>query len=536
MKLFKRHCGIYAIFNSIKYPYTLKLETMSRTHRLKHRGPNQSGVRIVKSSPFYHAFGHTRLAIVDPESGPQPFYKDNCYLTINGEIFNHEDLRCDDYNYSTKSDCEVILSLYKKHGVKFLDKLDGMFAFVLYDNTNKRVFAARDHIGINPLYIGETADGEVVFASELKAIHDICVFVKHFPPGHYYENGEFHVWYRPTYLCKKQQDIPCNGIIHDTLVGTVQNQLMADVPWGVLLSGGLDSSIIAAIARAQSQIKTFSVGIEGSPDVSNARVVAEYLKTDHTEINFSVEEAIKAVEEVIYHIETYDITTVRASVPMYLMAKHINKAGIKMVLSGEGADELFGGYLYFHKAPNHYEFHKELIRKLDLLHKYDCLRANKAMLAFGIETRVPFLGKDFINMAMSIHPSFKMCDSKKYKIEKDLLRKTFNDYLPKSVINRQKEQFSDGVGYDWIDALGKHAEDNITDIMMHTVENRFPYNPPVTKEGYWYRDIFEGHFASSALSTVRSTPSAACSTETALEWDKSLKNDPSGRTVSDVHQ
>jgi len=504
---------------------------------------------------------HERLSIVDPKSGKQPlFSKDGkLVLAVNGEIYNHQEIRKQfegKYEFLTQSDCEVILALYREKGKDFLEDLNGIFAFALYD-TEKDVFlVGRDHIGIIPLYQGWDEKGNYYVASELKALEGYCSRIEEFLPGQYYysEDQAPTKWYSRDWMdfeSVKDNETSIDEL-RQALEDAVERQLMADVPYGVLLSGGLDSSIISAVAkkfaplRIESgnkeaawwpQLHSFAVGLVGSPDLAAARKVADHIGTVHHEINFTVQEGLDAIRDVIYHIETYDVTTIRASTPMYLLARVIKSMGVKMVLSGEGADEIFGGYLYFHKAPNAEEFHKETVRKLDKLHMYDCLRANKSLAAWGVEGRVPFLDKEFMDVAMRLNPKDKMAGNG--KMEKWVLRKAFENYLPESVAWRQKEQFSDGVGYSWIDTLRALTTEKVTDEMMAKVNETYPVNPPMTKEEYYYRTIFQEHFGSeSAAKCVPSVPSVACSTPIALEWDEAFKKmvDPSGRAVASVHE
>ena len=459
------------------------------------------------------------------------------------------------YNFRTESDCEVILALYEEKGVEFLNELNGIFAFALYDSSKDRYFIARDHMGIIPLYMGWDDDNIFYVSSELKSLEGVCGKIELFPPGHYLlsDTSGLTKWYKPDWVSHdnvKNSDTSIKAI-HDSLSAAVKRQLMSDVPYGVLLSGGLDSSITSALAkkfaskRVESndeqdawypQLHSFSVGLKDAPDLKAAKIVADHIGTIHHEINFTIQEGIDAIRDVIYHLETYDITTIRASTPMYLMARAIKSLGIKMVLSGEGADELFGGYLYFHKAPNAKEFHEETVRKLDKLHQYDCLRANKSLAAWGIEGRVPFLDKEFIDVAMNINPEDKMI--KNGRIEKWVLREAFKDYLPESVLWRQKEQFSDGVGYSWIDSLKELVSKEVSDNDLKNASNVFPVNTPQNKEEFYYRSIFNDHFPSKAAAlSVPSVPSVACSTPQALEWDEAFKNmnDPSGRSISNIH-
>lgn len=549
-------CGIVCAFNIKGDNELIRSKVLQMAQKVRHRGPDWSGVFSSEKA----ILAHERLAIVDPTSGKQPIISTDGQkiVAVNGEIYNHQGLRSQlkDYKFKTNSDCEVIIPLYEKKGVNFLNDLNGIFAFSLYDTKKDKFLIARDHIGIIPLYVGWDQDETFYVASELKSLEGVCNKIELFPPGHFLEsdNMEFKKWYNPNWksfnnVKNKETSIKA---IHDSLSSAVKRQLMSDVPYGVLLSGGLDSSITSALAkkfaskRIESgdkqdawwpQLHSFSVGLKGAPDLKAAKIVADHIGTIHHEINFTIQEGIDAIRDVIYHLETYDITTVRASTPMYLMARAIKSLGIKMVLSGEGADELFGGYLYFHKAPNSKEFHEETVRKLDKLHQYDCLRANKSLAAWGIEGRVPFLDKEFIEVAMNINPDDKMI--KNGRIEKWVLRKAFEEYLPESVLWRQKEQFSDGVGYSWIDSLKELVEKEVADEDLKNASNIFKINTPQNKEEYYYRSIFQDHFPSEAASlSVPSVPSVACSTPQALEWDESFKNlnDPSGRSVLNIHK
>ena len=550
-------CGIVCAFELKEKTSSLRPKVLEMSKKVRHRGPDWNGIFDSKNA----ILAHERLAIVDPTSGKQPLYSqnNNLVLAANGEIYNHVDLRKklnNKYNFKTKSDCEILLALYEEEGAGFLTKLNGIFAFAIYDIENDEYFIARDHIGIIPLYIGWDNNGTFYAASELKALEGTCNKIELFPPGNYYtsKTKKFIKWYNPKWRSFKnvQNNKTLIKKIHDSLSDAVYRQLMSDVPYGVLLSGGLDSSITSALAKKFSstrieskgkqsawwpQLHSFSVGLDGSPDLKAAKEVADHIGTIHHEIKFTIQEGLDAIREVIYHLETYDVTTVRASTPMYLMARSIKSLGIKMVLSGEGADELFGGYLYFHKAPSAREFHDETVRKLDNLHKYDCLRANKSLAAWGIEGRVPFLDKKFIDVAMTINPKDKMINSD--RIEKWVLRKAFEEYLPENVAWRQKEQFSDGVGYNWIDTLKDLVNKEISDEQMKNAHYRFPLQTPQNKEEFYYRLIFESHFSSDAAAlSVPSVPSIACSTPAALAWDKAFKNqnDPSGRAVSKVHE
>jgi asparagine synthase (glutamine-hydrolysing) len=545
-------CSILGILDIKTNPTKLRSQALEMSQKLRHRGPDWSGIYSSEKAILVHE----RLAIVGINGGSQPLYnpeKTNI-LAVNGEIYNHKELRKDlnvDFEFQTESDCEIILGLYKEKGVNFLDDLNGIFAFCLYDEEKDEYLIGRDHIGIIPLYYGYDQAGNRYVASELKALSDICNHIEEFPAGHYLWSGDE----TPTKYYKRNwedyENVKDNEASVDSirvaLEAAVHRQLMCDVPYGVLLSGGLDSSVISAITQKYAQkriedndqsdawfpkLHSFSVGLEGSPDLKYAQEVAEEIGTIHHPIHFEIQEGIDAIKEVIYHLETYDVTTIRASTPMYLMSRKIKAMGIKMVLSGEGADELFGGYLYFHKAPNDKEFHEELCRKVSKLHMFDCLRANKSMAAWGIEARVPFLDKEFVDIAMNINPKAKEC--KDGKMEKDILREAFKGYLPDSVLWRQKEQFSDGVGYSWIDSLKDHAETEITDIMLDNAKFKFPINTPETKEAYLYRSIFEGHFPTeAAIKCVPHGKSVACSTVEALAWDESFQNnaDPSGRAA-----
>ena len=504
---------------------------------------------------------HERLSIVDPQSGKQPlFAPDNKQvLAVNGEIYNHQDIRkqyAGKYQFQTGSDCEVILALYRDKGINFLEDLNGIYAFALYDEANDDFLIARDPIGVISLYIGHDKDGTIYCASELKALEGFCDEYEPFLPGHYYRGSEGKMvrWYKRDW--ESYDNVKNNGAsvndVQNALEAAVKRQLMSDVPYGVLLSGGLDSSVISAIAKKYAahrietnstqaawwpQLHSFAVGLKGAPDLAKAKEVADFIGTVHHEINYTIQEGLDAVRDVIYFIETYDVTTVRASTPMYLLARVIKSMGIKMVLSGEGADEVFGGYLYFHKAPNARAFHEETVRKLSKLHLYDCLRANKSLSAWGVEGRVPFLDKDFLDVAMRLNPEAKMCPGK--TIEKKIVREAFADMLPEDVAWRQKEQFSDGVGYSWIDTLKAVTAQAVTDEQMAHAAERFPINTPMNKEEYYYRSIFEEYFPSeSAARSVPSVPSVACSTAEALAWDESFKNmnDPSGRAVAGVHE
>lgn len=549
-------CGIVCSFNIKQPAQDLRPQVLKMSKKIRHRGPDWSGIFSNEKA----ILAHERLSIVDPESGKQPlFSKDGkLVLAVNGEIYNHQEIRKQfegKYEFLTKSDCEVILALYREKGADFLEDLNGIFAFALYDIENDIFLIGRDHIGIIPLYQGWDKEGTYYVASELKALEGYCSEIEEFLPGQFYysPDGKPTQWYLREWMSYETVKNNTSDIdeLRVALEAAVERQLMTDVPYGVLLSGGLDSSIISAIAKKYAskriesgnvqdawwpQLHSFAVGLVGSPDLAAARKVADHIGTIHHEINFTVQEGLDAVRDVIYHVETYDVTTIRASTPMYLLARVIKSMGVKMVLSGEGADEVFGGYLYFHKAPNAKEFHEETVRKLSKLHLYDCLRANKSLAAWGVEGRVPFLDKEFLDVAMRINPEEKM--ARNGRMEKWVVRKAFEDYLPESVAWRQKEQFSDGVGYNWIDSLKALVAEKITDEMMESAKYRFPINPPMSKEEYYYRTIFTEHFPSdSAASCVPSVPSIACSTPIALEWDASFKNnvDPSGRSVGGVH-
>ena len=550
-------CGIVGIFQIKQQTSELRKKALKMSQKIRHRGPDWSGIYVGKTA----ILAHERLSIVDPQSGGQPLYSPDKkqILAINGEIYNHRDIRAKyagKYDFQTGSDCEVILALYKDKGIHFLEDLNGIFAFALYDEEKDDYLIARDPIGVIPLYIGKDNEGRVYVASELKALEGFCDRYEPFLPGHYFwgKEGKMTRWYTRDWM--SYDAVKDNGAsvadVHDALEAAVQRQLMSDVPYGVLLSGGLDSSVISAIAKKYSakrietdsqsaawwpQLHSFAVGLKGAPDLAKAKEVADHIGTVHHEINYTVQEGLDAIRDVIYFIETYDVTTVRASTPMYLLARVIKSMGIKMVLSGEGADEVFGGYLYFHKAPTAKDFHEETVRKLSKLYLYDCLRANKSLSAWGVEGRVPFLDKEFLDVAMRLNPEAKMCPGS--TIEKKIVREAFSDMLPESVAWRQKEQFSDGVGYSWIDSLKAMTAQAVSDEQMAHAAERFPINPPMNKEEYYYRSIFEEHFPSkSAALSVPSVPSVACSTAEALAWDASFKNqnDPSGRAVKGVHE
>ena len=590
-------CGIVSIFNIQEQTPELRQQALRMSQKIRHRGPDWSGIYCGGSA----ILAHERLSIVDPESGRQPLFAPDKkqVLAVNGEIYNHQNIRArfaDTYQFQTGYDCEVILSLYREMRAdtdfatliyqgedavhsricQMLEQLNGIFAFALYDVERDEFLIARDPIGVIPLYIGYDKDGKVMVASELKALEGQCDHYEPFLPGHYYYSKtpgmkRYYTrdWFEYATMQKKYQiddnqkaaqqlaeaepqEKAAVAEIHDALEASVKRQLMSDVPYGVLLSGGLDSSVISAIAEKYSttrvenggetkaywpRLHSFAVGLKGAPDLAKARLVAEHIGTVHHEINYTIQEGLDAIRDVIYFIETYDVTTVRASTPMYLLARVIRSMGIKMVLSGEGADEVFGGYLYFHKAPDAKAFHEETVRKLGKLYMYDCLRANKSLAAWGIEGRVPFLDKEFLDVAMGMNPVLKMCPDK--TIEKKVVREAFADLLPEEVAWRQKEQFSDGVGYSWIDTLKQITASAVSDEQMAHAAERFPINPPQNKEEYYYRSIFAEHFPSdSAAKSVPSVPSVACSTAEALAWDASFKNqnDPSGRAVAGVHE
>lgn len=550
-------CGIIGVFDLKKPSESLRPQALQMSRRQRHRGPDWSGTFSNDKAILVHE----RLSIVDPTSGKQPLLSSDgkLVLAVNGEIYNHRELRKtlrQPYPFLTQSDCEIILALYREKGVDFLEDLNGMFAFALYDTEENRYLIARDHMGIIPLYTGRDEWGNFYVASELKCLSDVCTQIDVFPPGHYMISGDAQPkkWYQREWtdfeeVKDNSSDVPT---LRRALEEAVHRQLMSDVPYGVLLSGGLDSSIVSAIAKKFAarrietgdlkdawwpQLHSFAVGLKESPDLVAARKVAEHIGTVHHEVNFTIEEGLDALRDVIYHIETYDVTTIRASTPMYLLARVIKSMGVKMVLSGEGSDELFGGYLYFHKAPDAKAFHEETVRKLFKLHSYDCLRANKSLAAWGVEGRVPFLDKEFIDVAMRLNPKDKMAGGG--KIEKHILRKAFEDYLPPEVAWRQKEQFSDGVGYSWIDTLKKVTAEAVTDEQLQHAHFKFPVNTPTTKEEYYYRAIFSELFPGDAAArTVPFEKSVACSTAIALEWDEAFKKaqDPSGRAVKTVHE
>jgi len=551
-------CAILGILELTSDPVRLRETALALSKRQRHRGPDWSGIYASDRA----ILAHERLAIVDIEHGAQPLYGPDrrTVLAVNGEIYNHQHLERtlgQPYPFQTRSDCEVILALYRERGVGFLDDLSGIFAFVLYDAERDRYLIARDPIGVMPLYTGRDEHGNFYVASEMKALAGVCRTIEDFPPGHYLDSevGEVRRYYEPAWReYEAVRNRACDvGALRDALERAVERQLMCDVPYAVLLSGGLDSSVISALAQRHSknriedggltpawwpQLHSFAIGLDGSPDLAAARDAARAIGTIHHELPLTVQEGIDALSDVIYHIESYDVTTVRASTPMYLLARRIKSVGIKMVFTGEGSDEVFGGYLYFHKAPNAAEFHAETVRKLDQLHKYDCLRANKSMAAWGIEARVPFLDREFLDVAMSVDSAEKMVTAQR-PIEKWVLRKAFEELLPGSIIWRQKEQFSDGVGYSWIDSLKALAEREVTDDELARAHYRFPVNPPQTKEAYFYRAIFDRHFPGDAPARcVPGGPSVACSTPAAVAWDAAFSQlaDPSGRAVRGVHK
>ncbi|WP_063652959.1 asparagine synthase B [Aliivibrio fischeri] len=549
-------CSIFGILDIKSDPTPLRTTALEMSKKLRHRGPDWSGIYSSDKA----ILAHERLAIVGLNSGAQPLYSEDKkhILAVNGEIYNHKELRekyADNYTFQTDSDCEVILALYREKGADLLEDLNGIFAFILYDEEKDEYLIGRDHIGIIPMYHGYDEHGNYYVASEMKALVPVCKSISEFPPGHFYSSKDAE----PTrYYLRDWMDydaIKDNPTSKEDLTQALENavkrQLMTDVPYGVLLSGGLDSSITSAVAKRFAamrieddekseawwpQLHSFAVGLEGAPDLKAAREVADKLGTVHHEMTYTIQEGLDAIRDVIYHIETYDVTTIRASTPMFLMGRKIKAMGIKMVLSGEGADEIFGGYLYFHKAPNKKEFHEETVRKLLALNMFDCARANKSLAAWGVEGRVPFLDKEFIDVAMRLNPQDKMCGNG--KMEKHILRECFEHYLPEAIAWRQKEQFSDGVGYSWIDTLRETAEAKVTDQQMESAKFRFPYNTPTTKEAYVYREIFEELFPlEDAAKCVPGGPSVACSSAKAIEWDESFQNcvDPSGRAVQAVH-
>jgi len=551
-------CGIFGILDIKTDVSELRTQALDLSKLLRHRGPDWSGIWNNDNTILCHE----RLAIVDVDTGAQPLISQNDkqILAVNGEIYNHKQLAAnldEPYPFKTRSDCEVILPLFQQKGIDFIDELEGMFAFILYDEEQDAYLIARDHIGIIPLYTGYDEHGNFYVSSEMKALAGVCKTISEFPPGHYLwsKEGKITKYYKRDWM--EYDNVKDNtSNLEELRVAfekAVKSHMMSDVPYAVLLSGGLDSSLVSAVAaqyvakRVEDEDKTdawwprlhsFAVGLEGAPDLKAAKKVADMIGTVHHEIHFTIQEGLDAIRDVIYHLETYDTTTIRAATPMYLMTRKIKAMGIKMVLSGEGSDEIFGGYLYFHKAPNAKEFHEETVRKLDRLHMFDCARANKATSAWGVEARVPFLDKNFIDVAMRLNPQDKMCLDG--KMEKWILRKAFDngETLPAEVLWRQKEQFGDGVGYSWIDSIRDFVENEVTDQQLATAEFRFSVNTPDTKEGYYYRTIFESYFPQeSAARCVPGGKSIACSTAEALEWDESFKNnaDPSGRSMKGVH-
>ncbi len=550
-------CSIFGVLQIRQDLKSVRKMALRQSRLLRHRGPDWSGIYAAGNA----VLAHERLAIVDVNTGAQPILSESGRqaLAVNGEIYNHQPIResyAGKYQFCTESDCEVILPLYLEHGTDFLEELNGMFAFCLYDEAKDFWMMARDPIGIIPLYYGHDEHGQLFVASEMKALMAVCNQVHEFPPGHYWCSGqaEPQKWYQRPWMEYEnvRNAVTDRQAVHDALENAVISHLMTDVPYGVLLSGGLDSSITAALAAKHATMRvedheqspawwprlhSFAIGLEGSPDLLAAQVAADHIGTVHHGMTFTIQEGLDALDEVIYHLETYDVTSIRAATPMYLLARKIRAMGIKMVLSGEGADEIFGGYLYFHKAPDPRAFHEETVRKLSRLHSYDCLRANKAMSAWGVEARVPFLDKEFLDVAMSINPADKMITQG--RIEKQILREAFSDMLPESIAWRQKEQFSDGVGYGWIDAVKVCAEEHVSDAEMARAEGRFPFNTPASKEAYYFRSMFEQHFPlASAAQTVPGGPTVACSTPEAVLWDKGMQemNDPSGRAMRAVHQ
>ena len=550
-------CSIFGVLELRQDLKSVRKMALRQSRLLRHRGPDWSGIYAVDNA----VLAHERLSIVDVNTGAQPILSESGRqaLAVNGEIYNHQDIRDrfeGNYEFRTQSDCEVILPLYLEKGTEFLEELSGMYAFCLYDEEKDFWMMARDPIGIIPLYYGHDAHGQLFVASEMKALMDVCNQVHEFPPGHYWCSGleEPQTWYQRDWMeYESVEDAVTDRVaLRQSLEDAVVSHLMTDVPYGVLLSGGLDSSITAALAAKHAEMRvedheekpawwprlhSFAIGLEGSPDLAAAQKAADHIGTVHHGFTFTIQEGLDALEEVIYHLETYDVTTIRAATPMFLIARKIRAMGIKMVLSGEGADEIFGGYLYFHKAPNARAFHEETVRKLSRLHSYDCLRANKSMSAWGVEARVPFLDKEFLDVAMSINPADKMITGD--RIEKQILREAFSHLLPESIAWRQKEQFSDGVGYGWIDGVKEFTDEHVSDAEMARAGGRFPFNTPVSKEAYWFRSVFEQHFPlASAAQTVPGGPTVACSTPEAVLWDKELQemNDPSGRAMRAVHQ
>ncbi|AOD14443.1 asparagine synthase B [Xanthomonas fragariae] len=558
-------CSIFGIFGLQPGDdlQALRRQALQCSQRQRHRGPDWSGVYVDTGAILVHE----RLAIVDPAGGSQPLLSEdgNLALAVNGEIYNHQDLKQEllhPYAFQTGSDCEVINALYREDApASYLNRLNGIFAFALWDKAAGRVIIARDPIGVVPLYWGHDREGRLRVASELKSLVDDCADAAQFPPGHWYDSatGALSRYYERSW----REYAEVEGVqvqlqeLREAFERAVHRQLMTDVPYGVLLSGGLDSSLVAAVAARYARhrieendtteawwprLHSFAIGLKGSPDLAAAEVAAAALGTVHHGFEYTFEEGLDALPEVIRHIETYDVTTIRASTPMFLLARRIKAMGVKMVLSGEGSDEIFGGYLYFHKAPSAREFHEELVRKLDALNNYDCLRANKSMMAWGVEPRVPFLDREFLDVAMRMDASFKMIDKTgtgASRMEKGVLREAFSGYLPESILWRQKEQFSDGVGYGWIDGLKAHAASHVSDRELGAADKRFPVNPPQTKEAYFYRTLFEQFFpGQAAAETVPGGKSIACSSPTAIAWDASFAAmaDPSGRAIAGVHE
>lgn len=552
-------CGILGIFDLEPGAdlRSLRRTALARSALQRHRGPDWSGVHADEGAILVHE----RLAIVDPAGGAQPIRSADgaIVLAVNGEIYNHRTLEAgltDPYPFQSRSDCEVINALYRTEGPGFLSRLNGIFAFALWDREQRRYLIARDPVGVCPLYWGRDAEGHRWVASEMKTLAGICADLEVFPPGHWFdsETGALQRYHEPRWrdhqVTRGVQVDPTT--LREALEQAVHRQLMSDVPYGVLLSGGLDSAVVATCAarfarhRVEEDDRTeawwprlhsFAIGLHGAPDLQAAQVAAEAIGTVHHAFEFTVEEGLDALPEVIRHIESYDVTTVRASTPMFLLARRIRAMGIKMVLSGEGSDEIFGGYLYFHKAPSAQAFHEETVRKLDALHLYDCLRANKSMAAWGIEARVPFLDLEFLDLAMGMDAEQKEVLSG--RIEKQVLRDAFRGLLPEEILWRQKEQFSDGVGYGWIDALKVHAAQQMSDAELSEAETRYPVNSPTTKEGLVYRRLFESIYPGDACAaTVPGGKSIACSSPAALAWDAAFASaaDPSGRAVAGVHR
>ena len=549
-------CAIFGMFDLAPGDdlAALRRQALELSQRQRHRGPDWSGVFVDAGVILVHE----RLAIVDPASGAQPLRsRDGALaLAVNGEIYNHAELRLgSDYDFTSGSDCEVINALYRTgtDPGDWLARLNGIFAFALWDGDAQRYVIARDPLGVCPLYWGHDAQGRLCVASEMKALVGLCADLATFPPGHVYDSarGELRPYHPRQWRDYATTQGRAPGDLRVALEQAVRRQLMTDVPYGVLLSGGLDSSLVAACAarfareriedggRSEAwwpRLHSFAIGMQGSPDLAAAQLAAEALGTVHHGFVYSFWEGLDALPEVIRHIESYDVTTVRASTPMYLLARRIKAIGVKMVLSGEGADELFGGYLYFHKAPTAQAFHEETVRKLDALHSYDCLRANKAMMAWGVEARVPFLDLAFIDTAMAFDARHKMAGPG--RIEKAVLREAFAGALPEAILWRQKEQFSDGVGYGWIDGLKAHAGQVVSEREFAAAAARWPHNTPATKEAYLYRALFEKCFPGEACAaTVPGGKSIACSSPAALAWDPGFagRADPSGRAVQGIH-